>query len=72
MWKSIVSKAGVESRDSAAVLGLAVVPYPAHAAPASGSDTVQASTCAAQHDEEWPTLDKAGGLRNWSRSFAGP
>jgi phospholipid transport system substrate-binding protein len=40
--KPIVSKAPVwKAAILAAVLGLAVVPYPAHAAPASGGDTVQ-------------------------------
>ena len=42
MWKSIVSKTPVwKAATFAAVLGLATVPYPAHAAPGSGSDTVQ-------------------------------
>ena len=42
MWKSIVSKTPVwKAATLAAVLGLAVVPYPAHAAPGSGGDTVQ-------------------------------
>jgi phospholipid transport system substrate-binding protein len=40
--KPIVSKAPVwKAATLAAVLGLAMVPYPAHAAPASGGDTVQ-------------------------------
>jgi phospholipid transport system substrate-binding protein len=40
--KPIVSKAPVRKAATlAAVLGLAMVPYPAHAAPASGGDTVQ-------------------------------
>ena len=42
MRKPIVSKAPVwKAATLAAVLGLAMVPYPAHAAPASGGDTVQ-------------------------------
>src|SRR6266850_859789 len=42
VWKSIVSKTPVwKAGTLAAVLGLAMVPYPAHAAPPSGSDTVQ-------------------------------
>ena len=42
MRKPIVSKAPVwKAVTLAAVLGLAMVPYPAHAAPASGGDTVQ-------------------------------
>ena len=42
MWKSIVPKTPVwKAATLAAVLGLAMVPYPAHAAPGSGSDTVQ-------------------------------
>ena len=42
MRKPIVSKAPVRKAATlAAVLGLAIVPYPAHAAPASGGDTVQ-------------------------------
>ena len=42
MWKSIVSKTPVwKAAIFAAVLGLATVPYPAHAAPGSGGDTVQ-------------------------------
>ena len=42
MRKPIVSKAPVRKAATlAAVLGLAMVPYPAHAAPASGGDTVQ-------------------------------
>ena len=42
MRKPIVSKALVRKAATlAAVLGLAMVPYPAHAAPASGGDTVQ-------------------------------
>jgi phospholipid transport system substrate-binding protein len=40
--KPIVPKApGWKAATLAAVLGLAMVPYPAHAAPASGGDTVQ-------------------------------
>jgi phospholipid transport system substrate-binding protein len=40
--KPIVSKTPVWNAAAlAAVLGLAMVPYPAHAAPASGGDTVQ-------------------------------
>jgi phospholipid transport system substrate-binding protein len=40
--KPIVSKAPVwKAATLAAVLGLAIAPYPAHAAPASGGDTVQ-------------------------------
>jgi phospholipid transport system substrate-binding protein len=40
--KPIVSKAPVwKAATLAAVLGFAMVPYPAHAAPASGGDTVQ-------------------------------
>jgi phospholipid transport system substrate-binding protein len=40
--KPIVSKAPVRKAATlAAVLGLAMVPYPAHAGPASGGDTVQ-------------------------------
>jgi hypothetical protein len=40
--KPIVSKAPVwKAATLAAVLGLALIPYPAHAAPASGGDTVQ-------------------------------
>src|ERR1700751_1223457 len=40
--KPIVSKAPVwKAATLAAVLGLAIVPCPAHAGPASGSDTVQ-------------------------------
>jgi phospholipid transport system substrate-binding protein len=40
--KTIVSKAPVwKASTFAAVLGLAMVPYPSHAAPASGGDTVQ-------------------------------
>ena len=42
MRKPIVPKApGWKAATLAAVLGLAMVPYPAHAAPASGGDTVQ-------------------------------
>ena len=42
MRKPIVSKAPVRKAATlAAVLGLAMVSYPAHAAPASGGDTVQ-------------------------------
>jgi phospholipid transport system substrate-binding protein len=42
VWKSIVSKTPVwKAATVAAVLGLATVPYPAHAAPGSGVDTVQ-------------------------------
>ena len=42
MRNPIVSKAPVwKAATLAAVLGLAMVPYPAHAAPPSGSDTVQ-------------------------------
>ena len=42
MRKTIVSKAPVwKAVTFAAVLGLAMVPYPSHAAPASGGDTVQ-------------------------------
>ena len=42
MWKSIVSKTPVwKAATLAAVLGLAMVPYPAHAAPGGGGDTVQ-------------------------------
>ena len=42
MWKSIVSKTPVwKAATLAAVLGLAVVPYPARAAPGGGGDTVQ-------------------------------
>ncbi len=42
MRKPIVSKAPVRKATTlAAVLGLAMVSYPAHAAPASGGDTVQ-------------------------------
>ena len=42
MRKPIVSKAPVwKAATLATVLGLAMVPYPAHAAPASGGDTVQ-------------------------------
>ena len=42
MWKSIVSKTPVwKATTFAAVLGLATVPYPVHAAPGSGGDTVQ-------------------------------
>jgi phospholipid transport system substrate-binding protein len=42
VWKSIVSKTPVwKAGTLAAVLGLAMVPYPAHAAPGSGGDTVQ-------------------------------
>jgi phospholipid transport system substrate-binding protein len=42
VWKSIVSKTPVwKAASLAAVLGLATVPYPAHAAPVSGGDTVQ-------------------------------
>jgi phospholipid transport system substrate-binding protein len=42
VWKSIVSKTPVwKATTFAAVLGLATVPYPVHAAPGSGGDTVQ-------------------------------
>ena len=42
MRKPIVPKAPAwKAATLAAVLGLAMVPYPAHAAPASGGDTVQ-------------------------------
>ena len=42
MWKSIVSKTPVwKAGTLAAVLGLATVPNPVHAAPGSGGDTVQ-------------------------------
>ena len=42
MRKSTLSKAPVwKAATLTAVLGLAMVPYPAHAAPVSGSDTVQ-------------------------------
>ena len=42
MWKSIVSKTPVwKAATLVAVLGLAMVPYPAHAAPGGGGDTVQ-------------------------------
>jgi phospholipid transport system substrate-binding protein len=42
VWKSIVSKTLVwKAAPLAAVLGLAMVPYPAHAAPGGGGDTVQ-------------------------------
>jgi phospholipid transport system substrate-binding protein len=42
VWKSIVSKTLVwKAATLAAVLGLAMVPYPAHAAPGGGGDTVQ-------------------------------
>jgi len=42
VWKSIVSKTPVwKAATLAAVLGLAMVPYPAHAAPGGGGDTVQ-------------------------------
>ena len=42
MWKSIVSKTPVwKAATLAAVLGLAMVLYPAHAAPPSGGDIVQ-------------------------------
>jgi phospholipid transport system substrate-binding protein len=42
VWKSIISKTPVwKAATFAAVLGLATVPYPAHAVPGSGGDTVQ-------------------------------
>ena len=42
MWKSIVPKTPVwKAATLAAVLGLAMVPYPAHAVPGGGGDTVQ-------------------------------
>ena len=42
MWKSIVSKTPVwKAATLATVLGLAMVPYPARAAPGGGGDTVQ-------------------------------
>jgi phospholipid transport system substrate-binding protein len=42
VWKSIVSKTPVwKAASFATVLGLAMVPYPAHAAPGGGGDTVQ-------------------------------
>jgi phospholipid transport system substrate-binding protein len=42
VWKSIVSKTPVwKAVTLAAVLGLAMVPYPAHAAPGDGGDTVR-------------------------------
>jgi phospholipid transport system substrate-binding protein len=42
VWKSIISKTPEwKAATFAAVLGLATVPYPAHAAPGNGGDTVQ-------------------------------
>jgi phospholipid transport system substrate-binding protein len=42
VWKSIVSKTPVRKAATvAAMLGLAMVPYPAHPAPGGGGDTVQ-------------------------------
>jgi len=42
VWKSILSETPVwKVTTFAAVLGLAMVPYPVHAAPGSGGDTVQ-------------------------------
>src|SRR5882762_2646614 len=42
VWKSIVSKTPVwKAAILAAALGLAMVPYPVHAAPGGGGDTVQ-------------------------------
>jgi len=42
VWKSIVSKTPVwKAATLATVLGLAIIPYPAHAAPGGSGDTVQ-------------------------------
>jgi hypothetical protein len=56
VWKSIVSKTRVlKAGTLVAVLGLAMVPYSARAAPGGGSDTVQGLYDALlSSDEEWP------------------
>ena len=64
VWKVMALGAGI---------GLAMLSYPVHAAPVSGGDTVQGlyqpllSTM-----KNGRTSGRAGALRSWSRSFAGP
>ena len=74
VWKSIVSKMPAwKAATLGAVLGLAMIPYPAYAAPGAAVTPCRASTmrCSARCRMAG-RLGKAGVLRNWSRSFAGP
>ena len=54
-------------------LGLGIVSYPLHAAPASGGDTVQGLYDALLTTmKNGRTLGQSGATRSWPRSFAAP